>query len=77
MTLKDDMKAYKARWENVETYIAQERRLASLTLRWRQLNAIFGMAKGLNLLRENPGELGVIKRWAKLKEQASNQPPKT
>lgn len=60
----------------METVVAEERRTASLELRWQQLNTAYAMAKGLGLLREDPSEAGVFERWAKLKEKAANQPPK-
>ncbi len=69
MSLKDDIRAYRQRWEAVERIQAEERRSASLELRWMQLNAAYGMAKGLGLLRPDPSEWGVYERWAKLKEQ--------
>jgi hypothetical protein len=34
MTLKDDLRAYQARWADVEAFVAEERRTASLELRW-------------------------------------------
>ena len=77
MALKDDLKAYKARWTDVEAIIKEERRSASLDLRWQQLNTAFAMAKGLGLMQEDPSEVGVIDRWAKLKEKAACQLPKT
>jgi hypothetical protein len=76
MTLKDDMKAYQARWAEVEAVIKEERRTASLGLRWKQLNTAFAIAKGLGLLREDPSESGVHEKWAKLKEKAAGQSPK-
>ncbi len=76
MTLKDDLKAYQARWAQVEAVVTEERRTASFELRWRQLNTAYAMAKGLGLLREDPSEAGVFERWAKLKEKAANQLPK-
>ncbi|HSB66284.1 MAG TPA: hypothetical protein VLD65_06880 [Anaerolineales bacterium] len=76
MTLKDDLKAYKARWAEVEAVIAKERRSASLELRWRQLNYAFEMGKMLALTREDPSQMEVIERWAKLKEKAAIQPQK-
>lgn len=71
------MKAYVARWADVEMVIARERRTASMELRWRQLNSAYGMAKELGLLREDPSEMEVIERWAWLKEKFVNQLPKT
>ena len=73
MTLKDDMKAYLARWTEVEAIVKEERRLASLELHWQQLNTAFAMAKVLGLLQEDPSEVGVFERWAKLKEKAASQ----
>ena len=74
MTSKDDLKAYQARWAEVEAVVNEERRTASLALRWQQLNTAFAMAQGLGLLREDPSEAGVFERWAKLKEKIG-QPP--
>lgn len=71
MTLKDDLRAYKARWADVETFVTEERRTASLELRWQQLNAAYAMALGLGLRQEDPSEAGVFERWAKLKEKAT------
>ena len=73
MTLKDDLKAYQARWADVEAVVAEERRTASLELRWQQLNAACAMAIGLGLSHEDPSEIGVFERWAKLKEKAASQ----
>jgi hypothetical protein len=76
MALKDDLQAYLARWAEVEAYIKEERRIAPLELRWRQLNAAYAMAIGLGLQREDPSEAGVFERWAKLKEKIEKQLPK-
>ena len=76
MSLRDDLRAYRERWLAVEEIERQEQRNASLELRWRQLNAAYGMAKELGLLRSDPSESGVFERWAKLKEKAADPPPK-
>jgi hypothetical protein len=76
MALKDDLKAYQARWAEVEAVVTEERRTASLDLRWRQLNTAYAMAKGLGLLQEDPSEAGVFERWARLKEKEASQHPK-
>jgi hypothetical protein len=47
MTLNDDLKAYKARWAEVEAVVQEERRSASIERRWKQLNAAYALAKGL------------------------------
>lgn len=73
MTLKSDLMTYQARWVAVEAIQRDERRSASLALRWQQLNAAYGMAKGLGLLQPDPSEMGVFQRWAKLKEKAGSQ----
>lgn len=72
MTLKDDLKAYQARWPEVNTFVVEERRTASIELRWRQLNAAYAMAIGLGLRQNDLSEDEVIERWAKLKEKATN-----
>ncbi len=76
MTLKSDLSAYQEHWNAVEEFLTEERRLAQVELRWRQLNAAYGMVKALGLLKPDPSELGVFARWAKLKEKALSQPPK-
>jgi hypothetical protein len=73
MTLKDDMKAYQAHWAEVDAIVAEERRTASVELRWQQLNAAYAMAIGLGLRQQDPSESGVFERWAKLKEKAASQ----
>ena len=73
MTLKDDLQAYQTRWAEVDAVIAEERRTASLELRWRQLNAAYAMAIGFGLRQEDPSESRVFERWAKLKEKAASQ----
>jgi len=77
MTIKDDLKAYQARWAEVDAVVTEERRTASLELRWQQLNSAYAMALGLGLRQEDPSESGVFERWAKLKEKAVNQPSRT
>src|SRR4030042_3829333 len=75
MTLKDDIKAYRTRWAEVDAVIAEERRTASLELRWQQLNAAYAFFLGIGIHQEDLSEIGVFERWAKLKEQATDQPP--
>ena len=76
MALKDEIKAYQSRWVEVDAVVAEERRTASLELRWRQLNAACAMAIGLGLRKEEASEAGVFARWAKLKEKAAGSLPK-
>jgi hypothetical protein len=67
MDLKSQLQAYLARWKAVKEIQAEERRTATYQLRWRQLNAAFGIAKGLGLLNADASEMEVHLRWAKLK----------
>jgi hypothetical protein len=76
MDLKELMQTYQAGWKAVEEVQREERRSASLDLRWRQLNAAYGLAKGLGILKTDPTETEVFHRWAILKEKASRQSPK-
>ena len=75
MTLEEDMRAYQARWKEVEAVIAEERRSAPLELRWRQLNAIFGMVRALGLVQPDQSEAEVYARWARLKDIAASRFP--
>ncbi len=76
MTLKSDVKAYQQRWAMVDEIKKEEQRSASMRLRWQQLNAAYGLAKGLGLLQPDPSELEVFQRWANLKENLLVQRPK-
>ena len=74
MATQNEWLDYQARWAVVELFQEAEHRQASLELRWRQLNAAYGIAKGLGLIQPDPSEAGVQARWAKLKEKATNLP---
>ncbi len=76
MTQKSDLQAYRDRWAMVEEIEREERRSASLLLCWRQLNAAYAFAKQMGWLQPDPSENEVFERWAKLKEKASQLPPK-
>lgn len=76
MAMKDDLKAYQARWAEVEAIAQLERRSASIELRWKQLNAAYALAKGLGLLQPDTSEMEIFLRWAKLKTKAAKQLPK-
>jgi hypothetical protein len=62
------------RWRAVEEIRQQEARAATLELRWRQLNALYGLAKGLQLGPQPPDAMQGYERWAKLKENAAHHP---
>jgi hypothetical protein len=76
MSLKDELRAYRTRWVEVDAVVAEERRMASIELRWQQLNAAYAMAIGLGLRQEDTSEAGVFERWVKLKEIAVGLLPK-
>lgn len=61
-----------ARWKAVKKIQAEEQRSAPLDLRWRQLNAAYGLAKALGLLQPDPDEVKVFERWAKLKTEGKS-----
>jgi uncharacterized protein YecT (DUF1311 family) len=71
MALKEDIQAYQACWKAVEEAQMEERCSAPVELRWRQLNAAYGLARGLDLLEPDPSEAEVHGRWAFLKEKAT------
>lgn len=76
MELKQLMQIYQAGWKAVEEVQREERRSAPMDLRWRQLNAVYGLAKELGILQPDPSEAEVFKRWAILKDKATRQNPK-
>jgi hypothetical protein len=64
------LRQYRERWETVAAFEAAERRDASLAVRWQQLNAILRLAQELGLaLEQDPEEITVWQRWARLKER--------
>jgi hypothetical protein len=68
------VKAYRDRWKAVAEIERQELQTASLELRWRQLNAVVGLAIGMGIFKSADDEIEVFQRWAKLKEKAANPP---
>lgn len=69
------MQVYQAGWKAVEEVQMEERRSASYELRWQQLNSTYGLAKGLGILKPDPDEMEVFRRWAVLKEKWIRQNP--
>lgn len=64
-----DIRFYCERWKAVEEIERQELRAASMETRWRQIDAIWRLAKGLGFSFEpDESEMEVFARWAKLKE---------
>ena len=64
------VKMFRDRWREVEAIEIEEQRMASVALRWQQLNAIFRLAVGLGLtLAESDEQEQIVRRrWMKLKE---------
>lgn len=62
-------KEFRERWKAVASLEAEEQRAASLDLRWRQMNAILGLAMALKmpLIAPDRQEDIVRQRWVKLK----------
>ena len=63
------MAGYRDRWKAVEEIEKQELRSASIELRWKQLNALFKLARELGIMPvQDEDEMVVIERWARLKQ---------
>ena len=61
-------KQFRDRWQAVAAVEDQEQRAASVSLRWKQLNAVWQLALGLGLQPEpDDTESLVRERWARLK----------
>jgi hypothetical protein len=57
------------RWKAVEEIERQELRATSMETRLKQMNAIWGLAKGLGFSFEpDESEMEIFMRWTKLKE---------
>lgn len=64
-----EAKQFRERWQAVEAIQNVERSKTSLEFRWRQLNAAYGLFKGLRLTPGPEDERQVYERWATLKEK--------
>ena len=66
---KEQMREFRDRWQAVAEVEANEQRSATIKQRWKQLNAVLLMAKGLGLPIEESNEDDdiIYQRWAKLK----------
>jgi hypothetical protein len=73
MAQKDDLLAYRERWQAVAEIERREMQAASTQLRWQQLNAIIGLAVGLGIFKADKSEEQIYLRWAKLKENLASQ----
>ena len=67
---KKMLQDYRARWEAVAEVEAREQREATFTQRWQKLNALFGMARELNLSTDKDDEQSEIirARWNRLRD---------
>ncbi len=64
-----DIRFYVERWKAVEEIELKELRSASVEQRWKQINAIWRLAKGLGYsFEQDESEIEIYRRWAKLKE---------
>ncbi len=66
---KKQVRAFRQRWRAVQEIQQKEASGTTLELRWRQLNAAYGLGKGMQLPARHSDEMCVYQRWAKLKEQ--------
>lgn len=65
-----DIRSYVERWKAVEEIERQELRALTPEEHWRKLNAILRFALETGMKRGgDDGEMEVILRWAKIKEQ--------
>lgn len=63
------LREYRERWKIVNAVEIDERRHTPVSVRWTQLNYLFGMAASLGILPEQPtGEIEAVRqRWNILK----------
>lgn len=66
---KKQARRFRERWLAVERIRRRELRGASLELRWRRINAAYGLARALPAAAAPTGETRVRERWAKLKNR--------
>ncbi|MDX9993254.1 MAG: hypothetical protein RBS68_14530 [Anaerolineales bacterium] len=68
MDIKEEMKAYRERWQAVEEIERQELRALTIEQHWQQINHLFRFAleQGF-VLHDNRDEEIVFERWAKLR----------
>jgi hypothetical protein len=69
MSLREDLIAYKERWNAVAEIEQQELRETSMAQKWQQLNAIIALAIRLAIFTPDPREEEVYLRWGILKEK--------
>lgn len=65
------MRFYRDRWKEVEAVEREELRNSTVEQRWRQLNAILGLAVALGIKFVAVDKTEVYQRWAKIKDKAA------
>ncbi len=68
---REQAKEFIHRWQVADEVHWREVRLASPELRWRQLNALYCMARTLKLIAKRRDGAGGYELWARLKEKAA------
>jgi len=71
---KTQARLFRQRWQAVQKIQQEETRESTLEQHWQQLNAAFGLGKGLHLAADDSDEMRVYLRWAKLKEHQLQHP---
>jgi hypothetical protein len=71
---KTQARLFRQRWQAVQMIQQEQARESTLEQHWRQLNAAFGLGKGLHLVTDDSDEMRVYLRWAKLKENQLQHP---
>lgn len=69
--VKQDVQAFRDRWQAVAEIETRELQQASIAQRWRQFNAILQMAVALELVlpQDDIAEIVVVRqRWQRLRE---------
>lgn len=66
------LKTYRQRWEAIEQQERLELKASTIDMRWKQVNAIWGLAKalGIEVPSDERGEEIIRKRWAKLRAKS-------
>ena len=65
---KSQVNAYLQRWQAVEAVETEELRAMSITERWKQLNALFGIGLALGFESDSASEQAVWERWQTLRK---------
>jgi len=69
MTLEEEMRIYKARWEALDAVRNEELKAATYEDRWLKLNFAYGLGKALGFKQDQTSEMEIYLRWAKIKDR--------